>query len=399
MNPWSGLKNLPREVWLICVSVLINRAGTMVLPFLVLYLTRDLHFPVAKAGLMIALYGVGAMITAPVSGFLADRFGALRIMKVSLFLSALVFFAFPLARTFAGIICVTILLAITNEMFRPAGLAAISHSVSPEQRKAAFALNRLAINLGMSIGPAIGGFLATLSFQFLFVIDGATSLLAGIVLAFFSLHLTSAVTDSEAGMEEKPAPAQSRRAFSDLQFLYFLLATVFVTIVFFQHLAAMPLFMVRNLHLSEAAYGLMFTINTGLIVLLEVPLNLRISRWSHRTTLALGSFLCAAGFGSFAFAGGIGGVVIALIVWTAGEMMLFPGMSAYVSHIASSERQGEYMGFYTMAFSIAFIIGPWMGTELLERFGAQVLWAVMFLIGSISAIMMFHLRDPSRAAS
>lgn len=392
MNPWSGLRKLPRQVWLICISVLINRAGTMVLPFLVLYLTRDLHYPATRAGFIVALYGVGAMITAPLSGLLTDRFGALRIMKLSLFLSTIVFVAFPYAHTYSALIVLTLLLAITSEMFRPAGLAAISHAVGADQRKAAFALNRLAVNLGMSIGPAIAGFLATISFQFLFAIDGATSFLAGVVLVLFSLQLTDTISESNANTAGTPASA-GRRAFSDLLFLYFLIATVLITIVFFQHIAALPLFMVRSLHLSEAAYGFMFTINTGLIVLLEVPLNLRMSHFSDRKTLSLGSFLLAAGFGSYAFVHGLSGCIAALVIWTFGEMILLPGMSAYVSHTAPAERQGEYMGFYSMAFSIAFIIGPWMGTELLEKFGGKLLWGVMFLIGLISALMMLKLRS------
>ncbi len=364
----------------------------MVLPFLVLYLTRELHYSATRAGFIVALYGIGAMITAPLSGLLTDRFGALRIMKVSLFLSTVVYFAFPYAHTYPALIAATLLLAITSEMFRPAGLAAISHSVSSDQRKAAFALNRLAVNLGMSVGPAVGGFLATVSFQFLFVIDGATSFLAGVVLLLFSNHLTDTVGDSRTTKSGKPA-FDSRRAFSDLLFLYFLVATVLSTIVFFQHIAALPLFMVHNLHLSEADYGLMFTFNTGLIVLLEVPLNLRMSHLSDRKTLSLGSLLLAAGFGAYAFVHGLSGCVAALLIWTFGEMILLPGMSAYVSHSAPPERQGEYMGFYSMAFSIAFIIGPWMGTELLEKFGAQLLWAVIFLIGLISTLMMLKLRN------
>jgi MFS family permease len=388
MNPWSGLKQLPREIWILSLAVLINRAGTMVLPFLVLYVTRGLHYSATTGGLVVALYGAGALITAPLSGWLTDRYGTVLIMRSSLFLSALVLFVFPFADSFTTVVAATLLLAITSEMFRPANLAVVSHLVPPEKRKAAFALLRLAINLGMSIGPALGGFLATVSFSYLFFIDGITSLAAAIVLVFSRFPVPAHLS-----YEGSEVPRPARRAVADRRFLAFLTATVLITVVFFQHLSTMPLYMVRNLHLSEATYGLMFTINTLLIVFLEVPINLATSHWSHRRTQALGALLFSIGFGSSALVEGIWGVIGTVIIWTFGEMILFPGMSAYVSSIAPDQQQGEYMGYYTMAFSLSFIIGPWLGTTILEHLGGSVLWSTMFLIGIASTLMMIRLRE------
>src|SRR6186997_3076991 len=160
MNPWRQLQGRPREVWLISLVTLVNRAGTMVLPFLVLYLTESLGFSVARAGLVMTLYGVGALIASPLSGWLCDRYGGFRIMRESLLVTGVILLFIPFAKSFAAVTALVILLALANEMFRPANLAYLSLLVSAENRKPAFSLVRLSINLGMSIGPAAGGFIA-----------------------------------------------------------------------------------------------------------------------------------------------------------------------------------------------------------------------------------------------
>lgn len=394
MNPWKGLRGLPHEIWVLFVATLTNRAGTMVLPFLVLYLTDHLGFTAAQAGSLLALYGVGALIAAPLSGWLCDRFGGYRIMRESLLLTGLVLVVIPLFKSYAAVAAAVFLMALANEMFRPANLAYISLLVTPEQRKPSFSLIRLSINLGMSIGPALGGFLAGVSFLWLFVIDALTSLAAGLLLAFSSFREIKHVPAKNETTGEEVQKAAS--PLKDRRFITYVIAILPVAFVFFQHLSAMPLFMVRNLKLPEHIYGLMFTINTLLIVFLEVPLNLATAHWSYRFTLPLGCLLCAAGFGGLAFANGLAGVIVTVIVWTFGEMILFPSSSAYVAHIATPSRQGQYMGMYTMAWGLSFMIGPWGGTYILEHFGGVVLWGFMFILGSLSAVMMALVVDKEK---
>src|ERR1700684_1541189 len=184
MNPWRGLRELPREIWILFAATLVNRCGTMVLPFLVLYLTRVLAISISHAALALTVYGIAALLTMPIAGRLSERLGSLFVMRCSLLLSGFVLFLFPLAHSFASILAITFVFAILNESVRPPSLALVSDLVTPEQRQQAFALSRLSVNLGMSLGPAIGGILAVYSFRFLFFADGATSILAGLVLIF-----------------------------------------------------------------------------------------------------------------------------------------------------------------------------------------------------------------------
>src|SRR3954471_735003 len=263
LNPWRGLDGLPREVWLLFATSLINRAGMMVLPFLIVYLTRELHFTAGEAGLAFALYGGAAIVVGPISGRLSDRIGALPIMRASLLLSGTVLLLFPFARTRGAVYAATLLWAGCAELFRPASLAAITHAVAPDQRKPAYALNRLAINLGMSIGPALGGFLAAVSFRAMFLVDALTTLVAGLVLTLSAWRSPSRGADIDSDVP--PTTADARSIFRDSRLTVFLAATFLVSIVFYQHESALPLYMVQYLARSPAFYGTLFTINTLLI--------------------------------------------------------------------------------------------------------------------------------------
>jgi len=400
-HPWQGLGNLPRGVWILSLTTLINRLGTMALPFLVLYLTRSRGFTAGRAGFVMTVYGLTAVIAGPTAGRLSDRIGAVRVLQASLLFSGLVVLVYPLARSPAAIFALTIAWAFTNEAFRPANLSMVSDLAGPAQRRTAFALVRLAINLGLSVGPAAGGFLAMVSFPAIFIVNGAASILACVVLTLLAGWLR------RPGVDERPVPDARTDArtgpwsdFTDRRLLYFLAALLPVLMVFFQHSGAMSLYFVRDLGQPESSFGFLFTINTVLIIFLEVPLNLRMAGWPYPRTLALGAFLVGAGFGGMALATGFWSVATTVVIWTLGEMVLLPASAGYAAEIAPADRRGAYMGLYTMSFSAAFALGPWLGTTTLDRFGPAVLWCAAFLLGCLSALMMGRVRPlPARATA
>ncbi|HEY1907317.1 MAG TPA: MFS transporter, partial [Myxococcaceae bacterium] len=255
-------------------------------------------------------------------------------------------------------------------------------------RRQAFALNRLAINLGMSVGPAAGGFLAAHSFQMLFWVDGATSIAAAAVMLFFPLRVHSV----EAHAGAKP----SLGAIADRRLRYVIFWLLPVILVFFQHEGPLPLWMVDDLGLPTQSFGLLFTINTLLIVFLEVRLNGLTAHWSAARALSVGSALCTVGFGALAFLTSYLGIVATVIVWTFGEMILFPSTAAYVSELAPAGRRGEYMGFYSMTFGIGFSLGPWAGLTVLEAAGARTLWLACLAVGAVSTLLLARIRSETQ---
>lgn len=396
INPWRGLGSLPKAMWVLFAVTLTNRAGTMALPFLVLYLTQKLGYSPARAGLALTFYGVGAIVTSPLSGKLCDRIGAVLVMKATLILAGATLLFLPLTENFFVLCALVFVWAVFSEAFRPASLTIITDVVAPEHLKGAFALSRLAVNLGMSVGPVIAGFLTKISYTVIFLADGLTSILAGLLLMSSHLKISHQVpTDGEAQKTFETKPANRLNPWRDFRLLYFLLALIPVELVLFQTQAAMPIFVVNELGIDEAAYGALMSINTVMIIFIEVPFTLAIAHWSNRLALSTGSLLFAVGFGALALTSGGWGVGATVAVWTIGEMILFPGASAYMAEIAPKENRGSYMGLYLMTFSIAFAVAPWLGTAILGRFGSATLWVGTFVVGALSAAMMLFVRSKS----
>jgi len=386
LNPWRGLGGLPRDVWTICLASFVNRAGTMVLPFLALYATQERGLGARQAGYVVTAFGLGSLIASPFAGRLADAVGALPVLRVSLFASGALVFVLASVHGFAALIVVTFLWAMATDAFRPASFAAISHLVTPEKRKPAFTLYRLAANAGMSIGPAAGGLLAAHAFRTLFWVDGATSLLAGLVLAIAPLHIQAGKHDGATAQAHAASPLR------DPRLLYFLVALLPILLVFFQHNATLPLHLVRTLSFPASAVGFLLTLNTVMILLVEVPLSTATAKWRPSRVLPLGAAFAALGYGAMAFANDALAVAATVVLWTFGEMILFPGSSTYVAETSAPARRGAAMGMYTMSFGLAATIAPWLGTQAMDRYGATAFWLGAGAVGCLSVLLLSRVR-------
>jgi Na+/melibiose symporter-like transporter len=235
----------------------------------------------------------------------------------------------------------------------------------------------------MSIGPAVGGFLALVSFPLLFVVDGVSSLAAAGVLWMLLrpedvrlvAHASNPAPTSGISpvhpSTESTVPPPPAGVWRDRTALTFLFAMVLVGLVFTQHQGAMSVYLVRELHYRESFFGSLFAVNTLMIVALEVPLNLAMAHWPHRRALILGMLLTGVGFGAMGIAKGVAPLVATVVIWTFGEMITFPVGTAYLADLAPRGRMGEYMGAYSSTFSLSVIIGPWAGTAALDRFAPR----------------------------
>jgi MFS family permease len=394
VNLRRGLAGLPRTSWILAFATLVNRAGVMVRPFLVIYLTTQIGLTVEDAGWYLFGYGVTTLVAAPLSGRLTDRYGARNVMRVCLLLSACALLIYPLAHTRLWLMVATTTFALFNEMPRPALMALVTEVVPPESTERD-RLSRLAINLGMAIGPALAGFLVAPrgeakiatggQFLALFLIDASSNFAAAAILWLTRLPRGAAHATEAAHPE-----GRGRALIADPRLRLLFVATALNAIVFWQHDSTLALYIKDYLHLTldvfgrvfkaEEIYGFSITLNTLLIVLVEVELNFATHHWPQRRNLVIGALLVSFGFGGMAFAHGVGAIAVNVVLLTFGEMFLMPAITTYVLAIAPPRRRGSYMGVLTLSFGAGFSVGPWLGTRLLHHFGPVVLWTTMLAI-------------------
>jgi len=371
----QSLRAIPPAAWILFGGSFLNRFGTFVVPFLVLYLTRQ-GFSVAKAGFATGCYGAGHLSASIIGGWMADRFGRRYTIAISMFSSAVAMLALSQARSYPVICVVTFLTGLCAELYRPASSALVADLVPPEARVTAYAVYRLAINLGFAAGPATAGFLARRGFLLLFVGDAFSSLLFGIVALAF-LPRGSRGQAGQQGWGEALRKARANR-----RFVWFLAASVCITCVVFQFSSSFALH-VKASGFPPSTYGALISMNGVMIVMFELALTSWTSRRPPRTMIALGFILIGAGFALTGFAHTVPAMAVTIAIWTLGEMISSPTSAAYVAEVAPVELRGRFMGMWSLTWSVGLTLGPWLGTMLYER-NPAALWALCGVLGIVS---------------
>lgn len=380
MHYIENLKKLPKANWILFAAIVINRLGNMALILLSVYLHLALGFSIAFTGTILALYGFGALMAGPISGWLCDRFDVWKVMIGCLLLNALIVVIYPLLHSIALLTIATISWAFVAEGFRPANLAAISAFCTPSNRKAAYALNRLGINLGMSLGPIVGSMLATHHFNWVFISSGISLSLAAFVV-FFSFRDLLFTTKSQKPSATPPSIFSFIEVIQNNQLRFVLLIFIMISIIFFQTSSTLPLFIIKYLAMPISYFGLLYMFNCLMIVAFEIPLNFATAHWPFSKTMFIGGISLTIGFGMCVFVTSVWGLILSIMIWTIGEMLLYPAIVAYVSDIAPAHKRGAYMGMYTLCLNLSLIIGPFFGTRILGAHGPEALWLSCLLLG------------------
>jgi len=381
--------SLPRTVHILCLGVLINRAGTLLVPFLTLYLQSRLGLGIETATRIMGAYGAGALFAAVAGGHLADRFGRKRVMVGSLVGGALVLSVFPFLDAPAMVAAGLFVFALIGEMYRPATQAMIADLVEPARRPQAFALMYVAVNLGFAIAPVIGGLLAATSFRWLCWVDGMTAAAYAVILMVM-VHETRplAPASDTAGAQAAEAHIGWRPALGimarDRTMLAFCAGIVLVGLSFMQIASTFPLYL-GQLGIDAKQYGRIIALNGLMITVLQLPFASLAHRWRRDWTLIASGIVLGFGFFLNAFARTPLQFALVVVVWTMGEMMNAVFAPTIVSELAPAALRGRYMGAFTMCFSSAAMFGAPLGGLVLARGGGLALWTAVLLMGLAAA--------------
>jgi len=380
-------KGLSKEIWWLSLITLINRAGTMVIPFLSLYLTKDLGFSLSKVAWIMSAFGLGSVVGSWLGGKLTDLIGYYKVMVWSLLGTGFFFVGLQYLKTFEQLIAGIFLVMLVADTFRPAMFVAMSAYSKPENKTRTVTLIRLAINLGFSAGPAIGGaIITTIGYDGLFWIDGITCFLAGLLLLQVLNPRKTTVLDTVE--VENPVSA-----FSDKAFLVFLVAMFLFGFVFLQYFSTIPLYYKDDQHLSELEIGLLMGMNGFLIFLLEMPFIKKLEDGGRSKTylMVIGALLIGGSFLVLNLSGWIGVLIIGMLLMTVGEMILFPFSNSFAVDRAKRGRQGQFMALYTISFSLAHIFAHNAGLQLIGSMGYEFTWYLMTVLSVLCILLLWRL--------
>lgn len=383
----NSYKGLSQESWMLALVMLINRSGSMVLPFLGVYMTDHLDFSIKNAGFVLSFFGIGSVIGSWFGGLITDKIGEYKVQSLSLLLSVPMFCLIPIFKTEAGLATIIFLQSCISEAFRPANSVAITKYAQNTSITRAFSLNRMAINLGFSIGPALGGILSAISYDFLFYSNAFGALVAGLVyVIYFRKRNISKQKHDVMQTQEKT----NTSPYTDFKFLVFVFICFLFSVCFFQFLNTMTIFYKEGARLSQQNIGYILGYSGFIIVVLEMLL-VQISEkyFSLKFTVFLGSILCAIGFGMMGFGVHWLYLLISISIISIGEIWTLPFMSTITALRSGVHNKGAYMGLNGMAFSVSFIVTPFLGTWIAEHFGFQKLWISTGVLLVICAIAFY----------
>lgn len=382
-NAYGGLS--PNTWWLSLV-MLINRSGTMVVPFMTMYLTQHLGVSISKAGFVMSLFGAGAIIGALIGGKLTDRIGSYYIQIATLIGGGIMFIILGQMKSYTAICIVTFLLAIINEAFRPANSVAIAHYSKEENRTRSYSLNRLAINLGWAVGGGLGGLVASFNYELLFWVDGITNL-SGAALLYIVLAPSRNVATQQ---KIKPQKVIGKTAYRDTNYLIFIFLLFLFAMCFFQLFTTIPVFYKEQFHLSVFFIGMIMAFNGLLIAVFEM---ITIFKLEGKRPLL---HFISSGVVLIAFAylmltiPGINKpilVILVMLLFTIGEIISMPFMNSYFIARTLPHNRGQYAALFTVAWASAQAVGPFAGALIAENYGYNVLWIVVAAVCFAIAIL------------
>ncbi len=380
----ESVSGLPREFWWLWTSTLVNRLGAFVATFMALYLTLDRGYSASYAGLVAALHGLGGVVSSLGAGVMTDRLGRRPTLLVAQTSTAASVALLGFMRDPVAIAAVAFLVGMASNASRPAVQAMMADIVRPEDRIRAFSLNYWAINLGFAISSMGAGFIAEFSYLAGFLIEAGMTLVCA-VLVFVKLpESRPGKTSLDDGSAGEP-PVSLMTVLRDGRYMSVVGLSFLVALIFQQGYLGLPVAM-GEAGFTPADFGLAIAVNGVLIVVLQIPVTRFIEHRDPRRLLVASSLLAGYGFGLTAFAGSVGVFALTVCVWTLAEIVNAPTQTGLVVRLSPVHGRGRYQGMYTMSWAVASLVAPLMSGFVIDHWGAEWLWGMCAVVGTVAAV-------------
>lgn len=372
----SRVGGLPRAFWALWSGTFVNRLGTMVEPFLAVYLTAERGLSLAATGAVMAIFGLGSIVSQVVGGILTDRIGRRATLTGGMLATAAAMLTLGYTTSVPAVVVVMFVLGITIDMYRPASQALLADLIPPADRPRAYGLLFWAINLGFAVAMVLGGTMARAGFSWLFWMDAVTCVI-------FGLLVWRAVPETRAPRSES-TPGSFADVLRDRVAVGTVLIALVYAFVYLQAYTTLPLAMRRS-GLPPSAYGYAMAMNGIGIVIVQPLLVAWLSRRDSSRVLAAGMAVVGLGLGLTAIATSLVEYAATVLVWTLGEILFAAVAMSIISDLAPAHLRGRYSGFYGTSWSVAALVGPLLGTWLLSR-GTALPWLLCAAMCGVAAV-------------
>ncbi|WP_418602901.1 MDR family MFS transporter [Hwangdonia sp.] len=391
-NYLESFKGLSKEIWYLSLITLINRAGTMVIPFLSLYLTKNLGFSKDDAGWILVFFGLGSLIGSWLGGWLTDKIGFYKVMVLSLFVTGIGFIGLQYVTSFWGLCFAILLIMVIADTFRPALFVSLKTYSKPENQTRSLALIRLAINLGMGVGPTLAGLIIVMKgYNMLFWIDGLTCITA---IVIFNI-LVKEIKQKPSAEEDKKVVKAKNVIYKDSSYWIFIAICFLMGMTFFQLIVTMPIYYEEQFGLNEFNIGLIMFINVAIIVIFEMPFIHFLEKKSLKSTQFIITSCILFGLSFYVLYNNfwLGILIVSMVVITFAEMLGFPYTNVFALKRAKDGFEGSYMALYAMAFSLAHIFSSKIGLSIVANFGYQINWLVTGSFAALATVLAIWLHN------
>jgi len=407
MKLFNSLRNLyheyPCQYWLMITGIVISTAGgSMIWPFLVIYASNKLNMPLSTVAALISINAGTGLIASFIAGTLADKIGRKAVMVFSLTVNGIAYLLLINAETYLHFASLMVLIGLSNPLYQVGADAMLADMIPSAKRTDAYAINRIANNAAFALGPAMGGFLATRSYNLAFY-GAALGFITYSLLLFFQAKETLVITeqhDTATRLTGKEVFKSYSRVFQDKAYMTFVALISIGLIAPTLMWILMPVYAKTNYGIPEGLYGWIPTTNALMCVFVQYFVT-RITR-KHKTlpVVGVGMLIYALGTGSVALMTGFWGFWLSMVILTFGELTLVPTASKYVADIAPADLRGRYMSMHWLGWGLARTLSPIIGGFLNDQVSPQAIWIGGLLIGitSVSGIFLFNYISATRTA-
>ncbi len=385
----------PTQFWVVVGSSFIDRVGgALMFPFFSLYITRKFEVGMTEVGVLFTLFSITGMLGSTLGGALTDYLGRKTMIILGLVVSGLTSLGMGLVSTLPLFYLMGGISGLFADAAGPARQAMLTDLLPARQRADGFGIMRVAMNLAVAIGPAVGGLLAATSYLLLFVIDTITSLITALIVHQAVKETRPASDHAEPGRAGFGATFQGYAGIlRNAPFMLFLLFSLISTLVYTQMYSSLSVFL-RDFHqVPEQGFGMLMSLNAALVVLLQFPITRYIKRFSSLRVMAAGTLLYAVGFGMYGIVGWYGFFLLAMVIITTGEMLVAPTGQALVARFSPEDMRGRYMAVMGFSWMIPTALGPLGAGLIMDRGDSRWIWYSSFVLGFAAAAGFLWLKQ------